>query len=271
MRQNALAEFLTSANLREWHYGKPGMRFERGTWEVLVARLELVLGLPPASYWLLLAVVAPALLLDRRRALLIACCLLAFFTPPFVFTSLHYYHEYYAFATNVFLITAVGLGLTALYEGGRELRRVGYGLAVALLALAPVAWWGTYLPVQRSDGGESVAASAATRECTGPEEVIVVLGDDYCSEVPYYSGRRALMIPFWHTVDWQHFSRYLEPLDGYRVGALVVHRRNGNGERLTSDAHFDTAVQALRERGYATRLAFRDKCYDVYRVERKAG
>jgi hypothetical protein len=267
MRQNPLGVYLTSDNLREWHYGKPLMRFERRTWDVLLDRVTLVLGLPVPSYWLLLAAAAPALVRDRRRALLIACCLAVFFTPPFVFTNLHYIHEYYAFATNVFLIAAVGIGLAALHEGGRELRLVGYGLAVALLVLAPVAYWNIYVPVQRSDGGESLAAAAATRECTRPEEVIVVLGDDFCSEVPYYSGRRALMVPFWPTVDWEHFARYVEALDGYRIGALVVHRRNPSGRWLTSDEHFATAEQALRERGYALRLSFRDGSYDVYRVD----
>jgi hypothetical protein len=269
MRQNPLAVFLTSENLRLWHYGKPGMRFEIQTWDVLLGRVTLVLGLPPQSYWLLLAAVLPGLVRDRRRALLVVGCLAVFFTPPFVFTSLHYYHEYYAFATNVFLIGAVGIGLASLHEGGRGLRQVGYGLTVTLLVLAPVGFWVTYVPVQRIDGGESIPASAATEQCTRPEEVIVVLGDDYCSEVPYYSGRRALMIPFWHTVDWGHFSRYLGPLDGYRIGALVVHRRNGNGDQLTSDEHFATAEQALLERGYATRLCFRDGRYDVYRVDRQ--
>src|SRR5262249_39206194 len=150
--------------------------------------------------------------------------LAVFFTLPFVFTNLHYFHEYYAFATNVFLIAAAGVGLAALHEGGRRPRRVGYGLVVAVLGLAPLGYWFTYVPVQRLDGGESIPASAATQQCTRPEEVIVVLGDDYCSEVPYYSGRRALMIPFWPSVDWGHFARYLAPLDGYRIGALVVHR-----------------------------------------------
>ena len=146
---------------------------------------------------------------------------------------------------------------------------MGYGLAATLLVLAPLGFWYLYVPVQRLDGSESIPVSAATQLCTGPEEVIVVLGDDYCSEVPYYSGRRALMIPTWDSVDWEHFSRYVELLDGYRIGALVVHRRDGNGNQLTSDEHFATAARALRERNYALRLSFQDGSYDVYRADRE--
>ena len=118
MRQNPLAVYLTSENLREWHYGKPAMRFELQTWGVLLERVTLLLGLPVWSYLLLLAALAPGLVRDRRRTLLIGCCLMGFFTPPFVFTNLHYFHEYYAFATNVFLIGAIGIGLAALTRGG---------------------------------------------------------------------------------------------------------------------------------------------------------
>jgi hypothetical protein len=271
MRQNPLAAHLTSENLREWHYGKPETRFEKRTWDVLLDRVTLVLGLPLWSYWLLLAAAAPGLVRHWRRLLLIVCCLAVFFTPPFVFTNLHYIHEYYAFATNVFLVGAVGIGLASLHDGGRELRQVGYALMVTLLVLAPLGFWYTYVPVQLIDGGESIPASAATKQCTDPDEVIVVLGDDYCAEVPYYSGRRALMIPCWGTVDWDHFSRYVGLLNGYRIGALVVHRHNGNGDKLTSDKQFATAEQALREEGYAIRLCFRDGSYDVYRVDRGDG
>jgi hypothetical protein len=277
MWQNPLAVYLTSANLHEWHYGKPGMRFEKATWDVLLDRMTLVLSpwvpgpswLTFWSYWLLLAATAPGLGRAWRRGLMVLCCLAIFFTLPFVFTNLHWVHEYYAFATNVFLIGALGIGLASLHEGGRVLRIVGYCLLVTLLVLAPLGFWYTYVPVQMIDGGESIAASAATNQCTDAEDVIVVLGDDFCSEVPYYSGRRALMITVWDTVDWDHFSRYVGLLDGYRIGALVVHRYNSNGDKLTSDKHFATAEQALRERGYVIQLYFQDASYEVYRVSPK--
>jgi hypothetical protein len=276
MRQNPLAVGLTSDSLREWHYGKPGMRFEQGTWDVLLDRVTLVLSpwtpgpywLTWWSFWLLLAATAPGLVRDWRRGLLVLCCVAVFFTLPFVFTNLHWFHEYYAFATNVFLIGALGIGLASLHEGGRVLRVVGYGLVVVILVLAPVGFWYHYVPVQLTNGGESLAAAAATNQATDSDEVIVVLGDDYCSEVPYYSGRRALMIPFWHTVDWDHFSRYIRLLDGYRIGALVVHRYNSNGDKLTSDKEFTIAEQSLRESGYVIRLCFQDPRYEVYRMSR---
>jgi hypothetical protein len=224
---------------------------------------------PYGTFWLVLAATAPGLVRARRRGLLVLSCLAVFFTLPFVFTNLHRFHEYYAFATNVFLIGAVGIGLASLHEGGGVLRIVGYGLTVALLVLAPLGFWYTYVPVQLLNGGESIPASAATNQWTDPDDVIVVLGDDYCSEVPYYSGRRALMIPTWDHVDWDHFSRYVALLDDYRIGALVVHRYNSSGDKITSDKHFATAEQALRERGSVIRLCFRDASYDVYRVDWK--
>jgi hypothetical protein len=240
---NPIAEKLTSDALTQWNYGTPHRRFEEPMWRTLFERTPLAVapwlpGVEPLTVWLpwlVLAATLPGLVFARRRGLLILCCLAVYFALPFVFTNLYDFHEYYASATNVYLIGALGIGLAALHDGGRVLRAAGHLLTAGLLVLALIGYWHTYEPLQRTNNQGSQAACAVVREQSAADEVILVVGCDWSSEVPYYCQRRALMIPTWDTIDWSDLGRYLALLDDYRIGALVVQHHLPGGGSLTND------------------------------------
>ncbi len=274
--QHPLAEKLTSANLHEWNFGKPYDRYQPETWGTLFGRAPLVLtpwtpGVAELMYgspWLLLLATVPGLLVARQKAVLVLCCLAVYFALPFVFTNLHVFHEYYACATNVYLIAAVGIGLAALHDRGGNWRVVGYGLLLAVLVLAPVGYFTTYVPLQRTDEQESRAACAAVRANTEPADVIVVLGCDWSSEVPYGCERRALMIPTWNSVNWNDFDQYVALLDDYRIGAFVVNHHSPSGERIVSPRAQTIVEETLRGHGYTLRSCHEDATFTVYSARR---
>jgi dolichyl-phosphate-mannose-protein mannosyltransferase len=281
-RQNPIAAGLTSEALSKWNFGSPWQRFEFQTWGCILGRAPLALtpwtpgpdaltyGLP----WLMLAATVPGLASSRNRGFLVLCCLAAFIALPFVFTNLYEFHEYYAFATNVYLIGAIGIGLAALHDSGRTGRVTAHVLTATILILAVAGYWQTYVPLQRTNEQGSLPACMAVREQTAASDVILVLGCDWSSEVPYYCQRRALMIPTWDSIDWTGFSRYLALLDDYRIGALVVqHHLPMQGSLFANeeDAAGKIAIAqgALRARGYSLRLCHEDAQFEVYLLRRE--
>jgi hypothetical protein len=98
----------------------------------------------------------------------------------------------------------------------------------------------------------------AVREQTRPDDVILVVGCDWCSEIPYYSQRRALMVPVWHYTPVEDLPYYLERLRDYRLGALVVNHQAINDTRLAG------ALRDLRAWGLVAERSFEDEVYAVY-------
>jgi 4-amino-4-deoxy-L-arabinose transferase-like glycosyltransferase len=134
----------------------------------------------------------------RQRAMQAALCLLLYALPIALFMRLHLDHVYYQYANGIFLIAAVGLGVVAcLEQHGRR------WLGVALLAMAVVAMGGNYLGGYYRDqiadvrGAEPLAV--AIRQASAPQDVILLYGLDWSSEVPYRADRRAIM-------DWENLG-----------------------------------------------------------------
>jgi hypothetical protein len=82
-----------------------------------------------------------------------------------------------------------------------------------------------FLPIQQltEAGGEH---TRLLRTLTDPDDVIVIVGDDWSSIVPYYSQRRALMITNPHEGNEAYLAAAFADLKGSRVGALIISRNS---------------------------------------------
>jgi hypothetical protein len=265
--QNQFGRFLTSDGLTTWNFGTREQRLSTATWNEVLGRSPLAVPHPghfaPGGGAIGVGVLALACLaaagLARRRVLPVAACLLAYFVPPLVFTNLYWFHEYYPFANHIFLIGAVGLALTALYERGPLLKAVAAVAVLGSLALSPWVYADHYYPMQTTNVTHSLPACQAVRDLTAPDDVILVVGCDWCSEVPYYCRRRALMITsWWPDVRLELLPQYLEATRDYRLGALVVH----SPDRYEDE--FPLIRAALAERGLQPVRRYQDEEYDVY-------
>lgn len=216
--QNPIGSFLTSSNLQEFNFGSLAQRFSPAFWGRIFDRITasasaeatLFVGLP------LLWLASPA---ARRWAW---AALAAFSLPVLVFSNLYFVHDYYFMANGLFLLAAIAIGLDALVARADWPIAVRGGIvALALLAQVTTAWrtYGvnfTRPPVAPPALAPLIAAA------TEPDDVILAFGYDWNSALPYYSQRRAIMLPrnFEHRRDL--ISRSLQLLEGARVGALVI-------------------------------------------------
>jgi hypothetical protein len=223
-RTSALGTALTSSALMRWNFGTLAARFSQNLWiDVIWNRVitENVAG--HLGVFVILAALAYA---PQRRALIIwgVALFLVYFM---VFENLFFVHHYYVVANGVYLCFALAVAFGGLIESRPGLSAP---LVVALLIVIEMNlsfFLGGYLfadESRRFDERDPVLTAAAfAREHTQPSEPLLVYGDDWNSELPYYAERRALLVPAF-------FRGYFDPLDrpqrylAQMPGALMICR-----------------------------------------------
>ncbi len=215
---NSIGHYLTSQALMTWHFGTWRQRLGSATWERLYLWYSPALGQLAC-----LAVCLPALCVAGRRREILACLLLGL-SGPLVFTSLYFYHEYYLYASLAFFVAAIALSLIALWERGGAWRRAAHALLVLVIGLGLYRYYDTYYPRQRSRARTQWLAELfqEVQNVSRRDDVVLVVGCDWDSAIPYYSRRRALMIPDWVGDFVSRPAVYRQRLAGYHVGALVM-------------------------------------------------
>jgi hypothetical protein len=215
--QNELGRAFTSAALRDFNLGNMATRFSPGMWATKLRIVGEQLTSLPAL--LLCALLVPFAARARWRE--IAACAGFFASVLVIFPVLYTRHDYYYVANTVLLLVAMGLGLVALAES--TMARGVVGLAVGLV-IGGQAWRYTthYYPGQNqiSPGGDGLTRSL--QALVRPDEVIVVLGQDWNSMTPYFAQRRAVMIRDDILHDRARVERAIAALKGYKIGALVI-------------------------------------------------
>jgi hypothetical protein len=148
-------------------------------------------------------------------------CLACFGSVLVIFPVLYALHDYYYVANTVLLLLAMGLAVVALAE--RPVPRAVV-FALPLLVVAGQAWRYTrhYYPEQSRVHAGGSGLTQALRTLTDPDDVIVILGQDWNSIVPYYSQRRALMFRDDRARDPEVVEQALARLDGEKIGALLI-------------------------------------------------
>ncbi|KAF1014501.1 MAG: hypothetical protein GAK31_01987 [Stenotrophomonas maltophilia] len=200
--QSVLGQQVTSGALSTWNYGTLQQKLSADSWwgTVLKKRFGGAVG----SNWVFLLFLVAGLSLRQTRAAT-AVLVLAYLAPFLVFTNLHIAHPYYQAANIVFATSIVGLVLWAVTvraEAAGKPRRA-LALAVLLCLLSTGFGLAHYLKnMKEARAPTQVSKIAALIDPATPASgVVVACGQDWSSELPYVSGRRALMVPDWASDD----------------------------------------------------------------------
>jgi hypothetical protein len=253
---NILGKDFTSVHEKAWLFGTVSQKLSPSTWNAWLRRTAKdVMG-----YLTVFAFLLGSFFFMRKFRWHVIVCLLLFLFPPLVFTNLYSIHEYYAYANALFLIGAFGWAIIALLQEGGGRAFVGMGLLVLCLSASILRYHRSFYWLVRDNQHDSFVTPElvpAIRSLTKPEEVIIVFGLSWTSEVAYYSERRALM---WPRETFDSHSQVLQGalagLEGYRTGALVF----GN-EARNQPAQIECLV---RQFGLAPVPAYQDKICSVY-------
>ena len=190
---SVLAEFTTSGNLSNWNINQNALAELRGFWIQVVLR-RMVPDILGHAVWLAPLAVFALLPGRRRNIAWMAGGAALFLAPMLVFTKLHDTHDYYQVANASFLLVALAAAMDAAAARWRREYAAGLGL-LALAGMALGFHGGYWRAIQDFDRDHpALVVADVLRENTRPDDVLVLLGLTWSSEVPYYAGRRAVML-----------------------------------------------------------------------------
>jgi hypothetical protein len=231
---------LMSGAMQSYHFGTWQTRLSPALWRSFGT--TLVTNIAPLCTLLLLAGLLAVTGGGRWRKW-ISCCLLLFAAGPLIFPLLYSWHEYYFVANSVPLLVAAGLTLCALLESTRP-RWLVWSALLAVQASQIWCYRQQLYPVQQvvNQGGSGL--TAWLHAITGPDDVLVIAGEDWAPMVPYYAQRRALMIREGMDADWSYIPRAFDALEGERVTVLLLRGRTRDNATLRQMARTEFGLEA---------------------------
>jgi hypothetical protein len=215
---NAYASFLTSENLRGWNYGPLAQRLDPGFWRSI--HTHLTFGVLPDLAMLLLALGLIFIETRYRRAALL--CAAGYLIGPLLFANLYAVHEYYHYPTAFFAAAAAGTVLAGVVQTQRLGPAVKALVVLVFFVLqagnlaqgfGPLLWSRPPPPPQIVD---------VVRAAVPEPGVILVYGSDWNTMLPYYTQRRAILVPNGQANDIAKLEAVLATLGPDKVDALVV-------------------------------------------------
>lgn len=224
--QNLSASFLRSTNLVGFNFGTTDTRFSADTlalhWKNLSHNL--------AGPLVLIFATMLAVTMSRRWWRQIVFCLGCYFGTLALFPTLYAWHDYYAIANAMLLLTAIGLAVAGSFDARRAW--MPWALLLGLHASQYATYWSTYHQMQEavSPGGSEM--TKAIRGMTDPDEVIVAAGYDWDSSLPFYARRRALMIRSGMEHDWGYLHSAFKAQKGQPVTVFVAQGKNRENATL---------------------------------------
>lgn len=204
---NPFGRFLTSEALSAWNFGTLQGRLSEGLWVNVI--WNRVIGENIAGHLGVFLIIAGLAFARSRRNLILwgGGLFLLFFM---VFENLLFVHDYYPISNTVYLVFALAVAIGGLIEERPKFALLTTAAMIGVVAVNLHGYFTGHLFEEErhayDDNYPILAVAKFIREHTSPNDPVLVYGDDWSSEVPYYGQRRAFVIPHF-------FSPYLGPLD----------------------------------------------------------
>jgi hypothetical protein len=227
--EGIISSLLQSANLSAWNFGTLQQRFSEELWRQAMWQRSVY---EATGHYTALALAGLVALLVRGRMLYLSgLFLLAYLGSFLLFPNLHTIHNYYQYAAAVWLICAAALVLSAT---GRKSVSLFFAATALLFAQQVTVFRNVYLPVISAqiepNTNRSLGLGQILRNRVPPDGVVVTFGNDWSSDIAYYSGRRTVAVPGWGispTEVLDQLSRLTKP-----YGAVLVVDCNQSSAQL---------------------------------------
>jgi hypothetical protein len=221
---NPAGHFLESAQMLSFNFGTLALRTSGEFWATLLRQWTTAL-FPLAT----LVLAAVALLIRGPWRGAVALGLAGFLGSQLLFANLYFAHTYYFYANGFLLAGACGLLGCHLLDWAAWPRALRLAAWLLLLCSGAVLYVRNFLPQQRWVITAASGLNQAIVTLTKPNDVIVVMGEDWSSSTPFAVRRRALMIPAGTENEEPMWSAALGQLAQENVALLLV---SGDARRL---------------------------------------
>jgi len=180
---------LTSKALKSWNFGTLSQRLDPKSYVELLSTLHSVVG----STLLAVAVALVAVWLCPRKLPAAGICFLLYAGTIETFFHLYSWHMYYTYASGIFVVAAVAIlvGEVQTLPGWRAW--LGVFLLAALLLGCGQRYFSFLYPIQRQNAPGWPKVASILDRTTRSNEIVLVTGLEWNSDLPYQSHRRAIM------------------------------------------------------------------------------
>ncbi len=221
----------TTEALQQWNFGTAEQRLSTDFWWQLARFVERT-SLPLASLGLILLLlcVGPSRPWWRMILLLIFAAV-----GPLVFANLYFVHDYYFYAIAAFLVGVLALLLREVWISEKISLPARCVVIVIALAAQLSGYQRHYLDAQLNANRAPPDIALALKAATQPDDVLLGLGLHWSSVIPYYSERRAIMVPEERLDNAAAIAQAIAETGADNIAAVVVRRSaDPHGERFKS-------------------------------------
>ncbi len=228
-----ISSFLTSKSLQTWNFGTLSQRISFQFWKVTL--LDRIIPHAIGSPFVLFVIIAGFFTATKKQKWILCALLILFFAPLFLFTNLHIVHDYYQYANSIWLVLCLAYSLYIIRL------KYQHQYYFYLLLLVIVCFCDAYQinrhylkhmrDINASQNDQSnedrLAVASKIRSATPSNSMIIVLGEGWGSEIPYYSERKAVMV-----IDWMSTDQAIKMLKndqiygGLPVSGIIVNKKD---------------------------------------------
>ncbi|MBX9578559.1 MAG: glycosyltransferase family 39 protein [Chthoniobacterales bacterium] len=239
-QSNRIANFLTSKNLEVWSFGTFSQRVSYYFWaDVLWKRiLTHALGF---SYSILIILVG-FLYCKKNQSYFMLGLLVLFFIPMLIFTNLHIIHDYYQYANDIWLILCLSYALYSIQLKSDS--KINFYLFILFFGFVISSdcvvfyrdYYKSIIEVEHNgDKDPRLEISHKIQAVTPVDSVVIIIGQDWSPEIPYYSQRKAVLVPNWLTFEQASSILDDKKIYGNITVAAIVSNTNTGGNTAKND------------------------------------
>jgi hypothetical protein len=217
-KSNPLSIFLASDHLHEWNYGTVALRIDPKFWQALWHHSSTSV-LQTVGIGLFIVF---TLLIGRGPRGRVVVLLLCFLTGPLLFGNLYFLHDYYFYATGVFLLAAVVLIWNELLNLTSIPLVLRWAVIVVTLAAQLFGFTHGYFRVQTRGDLEQPELGRILGAITHPADILLLHGFAWNPGIAYASDRKAIMVTDASAENPAELDEVLRRIPANSIGAWAI-------------------------------------------------
>ena len=218
---NPFSGFLKSSEMTAWNWGTLDQRLSLSVWNEVWSNVRQFVLSESAA---VVVLIGAAVVASRMRRFALASAV-AFLAGPLLFTNLYFRHDYYYSANALLLLGAAGVLLAGMWQA-KDLPRAAKLAALALFfGTQLLSFYRGYGFNHRRQLPQPPAIATIIRETVPSDGVVLIYGWDWDSRIPYYSQRRAIMVPAGREDELKVLEDVVGQLPPLKIDAMLIKQR----------------------------------------------
>lgn len=232
--QNLFSIHITSKALQDWNFGAVQQRVSLDFYKQI--GLFTYYNLGPMFFILIMEY----LVFIRKRSVLSLFFLIGYILGFLIFANLYFIHIYYYYATAIFALVFMGMEINCIIS---KYRIFGYFILCITIISSLFTYSNCYYRLQNQNSGlDIVQLGNIIKNNLAKQDIVFICGDDWSSEIPYYSQRKAIMNTGW--ISEEEVKQVIQ--QNSKIGMVLV-RNNGLYE-----TQCEAAVEYAKKHHYYT-------------------